>query len=132
MKEDLDPRSVPQLLAALSADLRALCSETIGLARAEIHRTTSALVTATAGIVAGILVLLLGLAVLTAALVLIAVAVGLPPWAAALLVGLLLAAGGAITVWSFLAQLKSLDYNLTETRRSVTETLTWLKAQTLP
>lgn len=132
MNEELDARSVPEVLAALSADLRALISETAGLARSEISRASSALTTSTVGIIAGAIVLLLGVAVLAAALVLIGIALGLYPWAAALLVGLLLCGGGAITIWVFLAQLKTVDYNLTETRRSVTETLTWLKAQTLP
>jgi len=132
MNEELDARSVPEVLAALSADLRALISETAGLARSEISRASSALTISTVGIIAGAIVLLLGVAALAAALVLIGIALGLYPWAAALLVGLLLCGGGAITVWVFLAQLKTVDYNLTETRRSVTETLTWLKAQTLP
>lgn len=132
MNEELDARSVPEVLAALSADLRALISETAGLARSEISRASSALTTSTVGIIAGAIVLLLGVAALAAALVLIGIALGLYPWAAALLVGLLLCGGGAITIWVFLAQLKTVDYNLTETRRSVTETLTWLKAQTLP
>ena len=132
MNEELDARSVPEVLAALSADLRALISETAGLARSEISRASSALTISTVGIIAGAIVLLLGVAALAAALVLIGIALGLYPWAAALLVGLLLCGGGAITIWVFLAQLKTVDYNLTETRRSVTETLTWLKAQTLP
>lgn len=132
MNHDPDPRSFPEMLAALSADLRSLVSETAGLARAEVHRTTAALVTSVAGMIAGGIVLLLGVVVLTAALVLIAVALGLSAWAAALLVGAILGAAGAITIWSFLAKLKTVNYKLEETRRSVTETLTWLKTQALP
>jgi len=132
MTDNLDPRTVPQLLAALSADLRRLFADTVGLAQAEIRRTGSALGMAMAGIVAGTIVLLLGVMVLTAALVLIGVAIGLPAWGAALLVGVLLSAGGAVAVGSFVAQLKVVNYNLEETRRSVAETMAWLRSQTLP
>jgi membrane protein len=132
MNQDLDPRPIPELLAALSADLRSLVTETAGLARAEVQKTASALATSVAGMVAGAIVLLFGVAVLAAALVLIAVALGLAAWAAALLVGAVFAAGGAITIWSFLGRLKTVSFNMPETRRSLTETLTWLKAQALP
>jgi len=132
MNDDVDNRSVPQLLAALSADLRLLLTETAGLARAEMQASASALALSMAGIVAGAVVLLMGLMVLIAALVLIVVALGLRPWAAALLVGVLLSGIGALTISAFLAKLKLVKYNLEETRRSVTETLAWLKAQTLP
>lgn len=132
MNDNLDTRSVPEVLAALSADLRLLVADTVGLARAELQRTTSALVAVMVGMIVGGIVLLLGILVLASALVLMAIAVGLSPWAAALLVGLVLSAGGAITIWSFLAQLKTVNYDLAETRRSVTETLAWLKMQSLP
>ena len=132
MNDDLDHRSVPQLLAALSADLRVLLAETVGLARAEVQTAASALAMSIAGIVAGAVVLITGLLVLVAALVLIAIVLGLPPWAAALLVGVLLSGAGAVTISAFLAKLKLVKYNLEETRRSVTETLAWLKSQTLP
>ena len=126
MNDDVDNRSVPQLLAALTADLRLLLTETVGLARAEVQASTSALAMSIAGIAAGAVVLLMGVLVLVAALVLIAVALGLPPWAAALLVGVLLSGVGALTISGFLAKLKLVKYNLEETRRSVTETLACL------
>lgn len=132
MNDDLDHRSVPQLLAALSADLRLLLAETVGLARAEVQTAASALAMSIAGIAAGAVILIIGLLVLVAALVLIAVALGLAPWAAALLVGALLSGAGAVTIRSFLTKLQLVKYNLEETRRSVTETLAWLKSQTLP
>ena len=132
MSDDLDNRTVPQLLAALSADLRLLLTETIGLARAEVQANASALAMSIAGIGAGAVVLFMGLLVLVAALVLIAVELGLRPWAAALIVGVLLSGAGALTVSGFLAKLKLVKYNLEETRRSVTETIAWLKTQTLP
>ena len=132
MTDDVDNRTAPQLLAALSADLRLLLTETLGLAKAEVQASVSALGMSIAGIVAGAVVLLMGLLVLVAALVLIAVELGLRPWAAALLVGVLLTGAGALTISGFLAKLKLVKYNLEETRQSVTETLAWLKAQTLP
>ena len=132
MNDDVDKRTVPNLLAALSADLRLLLTETVGLARAEVQASASAVAMSIAGIVAGAVVLFMGLLVLVAALVLIAVALGLRPWTAALIAGVFLSGAGALTMSGFLAKLKLVTYDLEETRRSVTETMAWLKAQTLP
>ena len=67
---------------------------------------------------------------LVSALVLIVIALGLPAWAAATLVGLLLTAGGALAAWYFVVVTRRLELTLRETRESVRETLEWLKLQT--
>jgi hypothetical protein len=67
--------------------------------------------------------------VVVAALVLVAIALGLPAWAAASLVGVLLVVAGAGTIQAFLTKLRRVRLNLHETRASVTETIQWLKEQ---
>ena len=132
MNDDLDSRPVGQILASLSQDMALLVAQTAGLARAELRSTASALAMSIAGLAAGALIAIVGGLALVSALVLIAVALGLPAWAASALVGALLTAAGAVTVRASLTKLQRVRFDLHETRRSITETLTWLKAQTAP
>ena len=110
-------------------DLRLLGTQTVGLALAEARQTAFALTLASAGVVGGALVVLFGALTLVAALVLLAVALGLPAWAAALLVGVLLVVAGGLTSRIFLTRLGRLHMDLRETRASLSETLEWLKTQ---
>ncbi len=126
----MDSRSLRELLTDLSGDVRLLCTQTIGLAKAEVNAATSTIAVSLAGIAAGAAIAIAGLLVLVSALVLIAIALGLPPWAAALLVGVLLTAGGAFTAQLFVARLRTVQLDLRETRASIAETVEWLRAQT--
>jgi hypothetical protein len=130
MTIDADPRPLRQMLQELSADLRALAARSMDLARAEISTAASEVTRSLIGIAAGAFAALAGVLVLVSMLVLIAVALGLPPWAAAALVGLLLTIAGVFTVRTFIARLRTAHFDLRETRSSVTETVEWLKAQT--
>ena len=126
-----DPRtpSFGQLLGAVSADLRALLSQTLALGRLELTAAASALTWSAVGLVVSLLIALSGVAVLVSSLVLIAVALGLPAWAAAVLVGLVLTIAGALSARHFLGQARRVEFTLRETRQSVGETLEWLKTQ---
>ena len=127
---DAPERSLRELVGDLSIDLRLLCLQLVEVARAE---TRTAVRTATAsiiGIAAGAITALIGVLVLAAALVLGAIAAGLPPWAAALVVGLVLVAGGGTGAALYARRLRGAPFGLPETRASFEETLTWLKAQT--
>ena len=132
MNDDLDRRPVRQILASLSQDAALLLAQTAGLARAELRSTASALAMSIAGLAAGALIAIVGGLALVSALVLVAVALGLPAWAASALVGAGLTAAGTVTVRASLRKLQRVRFDLQETRRSITETLTWLKAQTAP
>jgi hypothetical protein len=70
-----------------------------------------------------------GAAVLVSALVLIVISLGLPAWAAATLVGVVLTVAGGLSARHFAAPGKS-EFDLKETRQSLRETMEWLKVQT--
>ena len=70
-----------------------------------------------------------GLLVLLSALVLIAIALGLPPWAAATVVALVMIGAGAGVIYLCITRLRHVEFDLRHTRRSVKETVAWLKAQ---
>jgi phosphoglycerol transferase MdoB-like AlkP superfamily enzyme len=118
-----------QLFKAVSADLGALASHTVALARLEFSTAISTVAWSTAGVIAGVLIALIGLLVFAGALVLIAVALGLPPWAAALVVAVVLIAAGGGTALYFVNGLRSAHLTLSETRNSLKETLEWLKQE---
>ena len=121
--------SLGQLLGSVSADLNTLASLTIALARLEVGAATSALARPAVGLSVSILIAIAGSGVLVSALVLIAVALGLPAWAAATLVGFVLTAGGALSARYFAGRLRRTELDLRETRDSIRETLEWLKTQ---
>jgi hypothetical protein len=112
--------------------LRLLLEQTVRLARTEIDtavQTTLLYV----GIAAGAVVVAIGgLLVLLGALVLVAIALGLPPWVAAILVGILLVGTGAAAAYACVTKLRHVELDLRHTRRSVKETIGWLKTQTTP
>ena len=70
-----------------------------------------------------------GALVLVAALVLIVVALGAPAWAATLGVGVFLAGGGGAAGWIFYSRFRRAPVGLPDTRASLLETMTWLKAE---
>lgn len=118
----------PHLLS-LSRDLRVLLDQTVGLARTEINTAVRSTVLYAAIATGAIVVVIGGLLVLLSALVLIAIALGLPPWAAAILVGVLLIGAGAVTAYACVVKLRQVEFDLRHTRRSVKETLEWLNTQ---
>jgi hypothetical protein len=114
---------------ALSRDLRLLFDQTVSLAGAEIKtavRSTLLYVAVAAG---AVVIVICGLLVLVSTLVLIVIALGLPPWASAGLVGFLLVGVGAGIAYFCLTKLRQGEFDLRHTRHSVKETLEWLKAQ---
>ena len=129
MTQPAQSPALRELFGAVSEDLRALVSQTSELARLEIAAATSALVTSVVGVALSLVIVLGGIGVLMSALVLIAIALGLPAWAAATAVGLVLAIGGALSARRFLGKARSVSITLSETRESITETIEWLKTQ---
>jgi len=126
------PRTEPgvrELLGGLSADVRSLASQTATLARLELSKAAADVARSMAGVAAGVVLSVAGLAVLVGALVLILIAVGLPPWAAALIVGSVLIVGGGLLAVVFGSALRDADFELKETRASVRETLHWLTSR---
>jgi hypothetical protein len=117
------------LLLSLSRDLRLLLDQTVGLARAEINTAVRSTLFYLAVAGGAVVTVIGGLLVLVSAFVLIAIALGLPPWAAATVVALLMIGAGAGVTYLCITKLRHVEFDLRHTRRSVKETLAWLKAQ---
>ena len=122
--------SFRQVLSAVSADIRLLGFQTLLLARLELSAALRGLIYSGMGVLASVLTAVAGAAVLVAALVLIVIALGVPAWLASTLVGVVLIIGGALSALYFVSRIRQADLGLTETRKSLVETLEWLKAQT--
>jgi hypothetical protein len=127
---DVDQPFLGQLLRDVSSDLRALGTVTAQLAQAEVGAATSTLKLALILGAIGIVVVVGGVLVLLSALVLTAMALGLPPWAAAASVALILIGIGVGMAWMCLTRLRRVEWTLRETRASLMETWQWLKTET--
>ena len=71
-----------------------------------------------------------GLLAIVAALALVLIAIGLPPWAATFVAGLLVAGIGYLLIRSGLAALKPQELAPRKTIETLKEDAQWLKAQT--
>ncbi len=79
--------SLKDLLSGISADVQLLAAQTIALARLEASTAASKLAWSAVAVLVSIFIAVAGAAVLVSALVLIMIALGLPAWAAAMVVG---------------------------------------------
>jgi hypothetical protein len=116
-------------LSGISADVQLLVSQTRTLAHLEVSGAVSTLLRSGVGLLAGALIAVFGAAVLTSALVLSLVALGVPAWLAAMLVGIVLTVGGALAAYHFATRMRRAQLGLKETREIVRETLEWLKSR---
>ena len=128
MSESVIPRRpVRETLAAISSDLLLAVAQLAAIARAEVGVAVGAarggLVVATAGAA----LLIFGVLTLVAALVLAAIALGLSPWAAALLIGVLLTLAGGVAVTVGLESIRRVRLQFPETRGALTDGVEWLK-----
>ena len=117
------------LLGRVADDVHTLVSQTLTVARLELSDDASKLAWSAMGVLAGTFVAAVGAVVLISAMVLGLVAVGMPAWAAAALVGVVLTAAGAIGARYFMSALRHAEVGLTHTRESLRETFEWLKRQ---
>lgn len=124
-----DARSLGDLFSDLSREIGTLVKNELALARAEMGAKLSRVGRHAGMLALGAVVALAGLFTLAATLVLILVQAGMPAWGAALLVGLGLAAVGALVATNALAALRNEDLTPTETIETLKETTAW-KGQT--
>lgn len=127
MADAHDARSLGDLFGDLSREITALVRDEIALARVEMSRKL-----ARAGRHAGMLamasvVALAGLFTFAAALVLVLIEVGVPAWGAASLVGLGLAAAGALVALRALTALREEDLKPAAAIRILKETAAWTR-----
>ena len=124
-----DARSLGDLFSDLTRELGTLVRNEFALARAEMSAKLSRAGRHAGMLALGAVVALAGLFTLAASLVLILVEAGVPAWGAALLVGLGLAAVGALVASNALTALRTDDLKPTETIQTLRETTAW-KGQT--
>ena len=130
MATTTDNRSLGQMLADLSRETRTLIQQEIQLAKAELAETASRMGRGAAMIVGGGLLAYGGLLAIVAAVVLALIAIGLPPWAAALLGGILFAGAGYLLIRSGLAALRRHELTPQQTIETLKENVQWVKSQT--
>jgi Putative Actinobacterial Holin-X, holin superfamily III len=121
-------RSIGDLFGQLTQDLSLLVRQETQLAKTEVQekisRASRDLVALAAG---GIVALIGGLAITAAIILLLVDPVGLEPWLASLLVGVLLAGGGYLMLQNGLRDLKTMDPAPRRTVESVKEDIQAIK-----
>ena len=126
--QDRDQRSLGTLFAELSRETSTLLRDEVALAKAEMSQKVAGVGMDIGFLVAGGAVAYAGLLALIAALIL-ALGEALPMWLSALLVGIAVAAGGAVLVRSGLARLKERNPVPEQTIQTLKEDAEWLKNQ---
>jgi Putative Actinobacterial Holin-X, holin superfamily III len=115
-------RSVGELFGQLSQDLALLVRQEAQLAKTEVQTKISRLTTDLVALATGGIVALVGALALTAAVILLLVdPVGLDPWLAALLVGVVLGVAGYLMLQKGLRDLKGIDPTPRRTVESLKE-----------
>jgi hypothetical protein len=122
--------SLKDLLSGISTDVQLLATQTIALARLEASAAAAKLAWSAVAVIVSVFIGLAGAAVLVSALVLIVIALGLPAWAAASLVGVVLTVAGGLSARHFVGAVRQVELDLKATRQSLRETMEWLKVQT--
>jgi len=125
-----DPRSLGEMFADLTRETRTLIQQEIQLAKTELGQNMSRLTGSVTMIVAGGLIAYGGLLAIVAAAVLALIAIGLAPWAAALLGGIVIAGIGYALVRAGLAAFRPSDLTPRQTIETLKEDAAWLKTQT--
>jgi len=121
-------RSIGELFGQLTQDLSLLVRQESQLAKTEIQEKISRASRDLVALAAGGIVALIGGFALAAAIILLLVdPVGLEPWVAALLVGVLLAGGGYVMLQKGLRDLKTVDPAPRRTVESVKEDIQAIK-----
>jgi Putative Actinobacterial Holin-X, holin superfamily III len=124
-----DERTLGEMFAELSRETRTLVQQELHLAKTELTEKASKLGKGAGLIVGGGLIAYGGLLAIIAAMILITIALGVPPWAAALVGGVLAAGIGYLLIRSGLAALKPQELTPRKTIDTLKEDAQWLKAQ---
>lgn len=120
-----DDRSLGELFAELSRETGALVRKEVELATTEMTSKLQRVGTQGAIVAAGGALVHAGLLVLLAALVLGLAELGIAPWISALLVAVLVMAGGCLMVRQGITGIRSTTVVPTQTMDTLKETATW-------
>ncbi len=112
-------RSLGELLGDLTREVTTLVRQELALAKAEMTQKAAKVGKDAGLIAAGGLVAYAGFLALVAALILGLWTLGVPAWASALLVGLVVTAGGGLLVWNGINALKHEDLTPRQTIESI-------------
>jgi membrane protein len=122
-------RTLGEMFADLSRETRTLIQQEIRLAKSELSEKASHIAKGAGLVVVGGLTAYGGLLAVIAAAVLVLTALGLAPWAGALLVGVVAIGGGYLLVRSGLDALNPRELVPHKTVETIKEDAEWLKAQ---
>ena len=124
-----DERTLGEMFAELSRETRTLVQQELRLAKTELGEKASRMGKGAGLIVGGGLIAYGGLLAMIAAMVLIMIALGVPPWAAALVGGVIAAGIGYLLIRSGRDALKPQELTPQKTIDTLKEDAQWLKAQ---
>jgi membrane protein len=125
----LEDRSLGQLVTELSDEIGTLVRQEIRLAKTELGEKASQAKRGGAMVVGGALLAYGGALALIGALVLALVALGVPPWAAALIGAVTIAGGGYVLVRIGLAALTPSEFVPRQTLETLKEDASWPKSR---
>jgi hypothetical protein len=125
-----EERSIGELFGELSQDMAMLVRQEAQLAKTEMQQKLSKVTTDLVSLASGGVVALIGGLALTAMLILLLIdPVGLKPWLAALVVGLVFGVLGWVLVQKGLTNLKRTDPTPRRTVESIKDDIQWAKEQ---
>ncbi len=127
MQARKDERSLGELFGDLAHDMGALVRQEVQLATTEVTHNLSRAARDVALIAIGGIVAYAGLLAILAALIIGLTVAGLSRWQAALAVGVVVAAIGALVVQRGIAALKHADLAPRETMETIKEDTQWAK-----
>jgi len=127
MHTDRGERSLGELFGDLSRETSTLVRQEVTLAKAELTQTATQVGKDVGVLAVGGAIAYAGLLALVAAVVLGLVALGLPAWLSALIVGVVVAGGGYALVRRGLSALKGVDMAPRQTMETLKEDVTALK-----
>jgi hypothetical protein len=125
-----DDRTLGEMFAELSRQTRTLIEQEVLLAKTEVAEKASQMSRSLALVVGGALIAYGGVLAMVAAMILGLMAVGLAPWAGALIGGALTAGIGYLLVRSGLGALRRQDLKPRQAVAALKEDAQWLKSQT--
>ena len=125
-----DDRTLGEMFAELSRQIRTLIEQEVLLAKAEVAEKASQMSRSLALVVSGALIAYGGVLAMVAAMILGLVAAGLAPWAGALIGGALTAGIGYLIVRLGLVALRRQDLKPRQAIAALKEDAQWVKGQT--
>jgi TRAP-type C4-dicarboxylate transport system permease small subunit len=129
MQQTNDERSLGDLFGDLARDMGTLVSQEMTLARTELTEKASRVGKDIAMLAAGGLVAYAGLLAIIAAAIVLLADLGVPLWASALIVGVVVAIVGYLLVQRGISALRRQDLTPHQTIQSIKEDTQWAKEQ---